>query len=56
VSTRDVPAEQLARQWLGDRNLKSGTSKRCNHITEADIQSLTALIERVRRDTLREEP
>lgn len=45
-----VSAEQLARQWIGERGLTPGLSKRCGHISEGDVQSLASLIERVRRE------
>jgi hypothetical protein len=46
-----VPAEQLARQWFGERGMTPGLSKRCGHISESDVRSLASLIERVRRDS-----
>ena len=48
-----VPSDQLARQWFGDRNLRPGLSKRCGHTTDADVQSLASLLERVRHENAR---
>jgi len=50
MSTKRISSEQRARQWFGDRNLRPGLSKRCGHITDADVQSLASLIEKIRRE------
>lgn len=55
-----IDAEQLARQWFTQRGqvieARGGSCPECGQrpITETDVQSLAALIERVRSEQLQQ--